>query len=734
MSFLFQSLLTVGLPLIGLPLLIHLINLRRHRRVEWAAMEFLLESEKRNKNWVLLRQLLLLLLRTIAVAALVMMLAGPIVQSDWGNLFGTSTTHHVILLDDSFSMMDRSGQMTAFKEAKRVIRLLLEQALNQEGHQKLSFLRFSSALKYKDETQSDFELDLNQTSYETFVEDLLELKATETASGPLECINLALGLPEAAEDETRIVYLISDFRTLQWKEGSEIEQAVLKLQSRVNQLHLIQCIDDLHSNLTITGLEPEAGVRAAGVETWMTLSVKNYSDQVETGLAVRLTQDGHPLPAVKFEEIAPGEEVTRRFRTVFLNSGAHQISASLESDAIEVDNVRYFSCQIPLEFPVLVVDGSRDGDDGYYLSTALSPGGNSKPGWNPRIERPEFLRKQELLDDYAAICLLDVPRLDSAAIQELEKYVESGGGLAIYLGSRVQRPFYNEHLFRNGTGLLPVAIDVPTQLLINVSEGNSDVTVSEHPLFRVFRGQRNSFLDMISVNLYYGIDKDQEFSLDGKTEVIASLKNGAPYIVEKQFGKGKVIVHLSKLSPKDTRIGVWSNWGVNPVFPVFVNELVGYLSSSRRQAEAREVGDYLELKLPESEYEAEATIHFPKSLDSLARTVIPSIQEGNLVVEAGVGDRSGIWKFGLQRRTAGLEQHLMAVNVSSEEGDLNYLDRTKLASRLKGVDYVYSLASQMRTSDTKFAGYQLQDSFLYLLLFVLLVEQWLAHRASYLSS
>jgi hypothetical protein len=61
MSFLFQSLLAIGIPLIGLPLLIHLINLRRHQRIEWAAMEFLLESQKRNKKWIVLKQLLLLL-------------------------------------------------------------------------------------------------------------------------------------------------------------------------------------------------------------------------------------------------------------------------------------------------------------------------------------------------------------------------------------------------------------------------------------------------------------------------------------------------------------------------------------------------------------------------------------------------------------------------------------------------------------------------------------------------
>ena len=50
-----------GLPVVGVPVLIHLINMLRHRRVRWAAMEFLLRSHKKNRTWVTLKQLLLLL-------------------------------------------------------------------------------------------------------------------------------------------------------------------------------------------------------------------------------------------------------------------------------------------------------------------------------------------------------------------------------------------------------------------------------------------------------------------------------------------------------------------------------------------------------------------------------------------------------------------------------------------------------------------------------------------------
>ncbi|HWL74876.1 MAG TPA: BatA domain-containing protein, partial [Burkholderiaceae bacterium] len=79
-DFVHPSLLTIGLPLIAVPILIHLINKVRQRRVRWAAMEFLLQSQRRNRTWVLLTQLLLLLLRMGAVAAVVLMVAQPVLR------------------------------------------------------------------------------------------------------------------------------------------------------------------------------------------------------------------------------------------------------------------------------------------------------------------------------------------------------------------------------------------------------------------------------------------------------------------------------------------------------------------------------------------------------------------------------------------------------------------------------------------------------------------------------
>lgn len=735
MSFAFPSILTYGWPLIALPLVIHLINLRRHRRVEWAAMEFLLESQKRNKKWIFLRQLLLMLMRTAAIALVLAMLAGPELKFQWGRFLGQGVTHHLVLLDDSFSMSDRAGQTTAFDDAKRVLSQLLDQATQQNAVQKLTVLRFSQAAEFTAGAEvAQLEQSLTRLDYEQIVAKLDKLPVAESAAGPAAAIQAALGLPEPAEAETRIVYLISDFRKEQWQGEQELAELLGELRSSAAQLQLIQCVDQSRPNLAITQLEPESGIRAAGVETWMQLTVTNYSDETASSGTATISQDGHKLPAVQFEAIPAGESVTRRFRATFPTAGAHQLQATLEVDAVELDNSRYFACEVPVEFPVLLIDGSREGDDGYYLRTALSPGGSSKPGWNPEIQRPEFLRQHEVLEQYAAICLLDVPRLNEPEVVALESYVGQGGGLAIFVGPRVQKPFYNERLYRDGEGLLPAPLSVVTQLLTTSDNEVPDLSVSDHPLFRIFGGQRNSFLAVAMVNYYYAVDAGWRPPEDGATQVLAKLRNGAPFVVDHQFGEGRVVLQLSKLSPKSTDLGSWTNWTLNPVFPVYANELIGYLSANRRQLDLHQVGTEMVLSLPESDYEPEVQIRMPRSKGSKIETITPRVVDGNYLVDAGRGDVSGIWEFELRPRDGDVEQRLVAVNVAPTEGDLHHLDREALAQQLPGLDYTFSLASQMTSQATSFAGYPLGDTFLYLLVAMLVGEQWLAYRTSYHSN
>src|SRR5271165_2281176 len=127
--FLHPAYMVAGGALISAPILIHLINRMRFKRIRWAAMEFLLKSQKRNRRRLIIEQLILLLLRIF----LVLLIAFLVARFVGGVLGATGQgTMHVVVLDDTPSMGDRWGEQgetrTAFEVGKEQIKQVAKQA------------------------------------------------------------------------------------------------------------------------------------------------------------------------------------------------------------------------------------------------------------------------------------------------------------------------------------------------------------------------------------------------------------------------------------------------------------------------------------------------------------------------------------------------------------------------------------------------------------------------------
>ncbi|HVT29950.1 MAG TPA: BatA domain-containing protein [Lacipirellulaceae bacterium] len=749
MSFLFPTLLTIGLPLIGVPILIHLINLRRQQRIRWAAMQFLLESQKRNRRWILFKQLLLLATRMAVVAILVLMLAHLMLRNQWLSLLGRGTTHHIVLLDDSYSMSDHWNDTSALAEGKRAVEAIVDQAAQQPDRQLITLLRFSEAAQLSAGAQPKVFAEPVNDAFRSKLESLLAgLEPSQTDVGPADALKAIPRLPLAAGDQTLILYLVSDYRARQFDSATEIRKllADLKEKEHVAQIHLVRCVREARPNLAITSLKPASGVRAAGVDMWMNVTVANYGDAPARGVAVQLEQDGDAVPGLVLDDIPPHDQITHRFLVQFAGIGGHSLTASLGADAVAVDNRRYFACDLPAARPVLIIDGSKDGVGGHQLSLALAPGGNTRTGWQPHVEPPSFLADATRLNQQAAVCLLDVPRLADDELQALESYVRSGGGVAFFLGPETERKYYNDRLYDAGRGIFPAPLKLPTQLM---DRGNTpDVQVSQHPLFHVFAGERNSFLPLLMVNYYYALEDNWRPPNDGSVQVIARLRNNEPLVIEKQIGQGRVVAQLTKLSSGDTPLGKWTNWSVNPVFPVLANELASHLAASREVDPLYNIGDNLTVTVDERKYDPHVRFILPASTASAdaksgrTRTARRALTRPEVVVDATAsGDhltaklehvaKSGIYDAELQPTNGPIEHRMFAVNVPNGEGDLAISAKPSIAKQLAGVDYQTHDANDMLLSAHQMAGFQMTDALLVALIVMLLIEQLLAYMASY---
>jgi hypothetical protein len=126
MSFL-QPWLLAALPLVALPIVIHLINQRRFQTIRWAAMMFLLAAQRMARGYSRLRQWLIMLFRMLVVAGLVLAVSRPLARGWLGSVAGGKADTTIVLLDRSPSMQEQAtggGQSKLETGLRQLVRIL----------------------------------------------------------------------------------------------------------------------------------------------------------------------------------------------------------------------------------------------------------------------------------------------------------------------------------------------------------------------------------------------------------------------------------------------------------------------------------------------------------------------------------------------------------------------------------------------------------------------------------
>src|SRR5262245_35801449 len=130
---------------VAVPIIIHLLNKRRFRIVEWAAMRFLLAAQRKNSRRMRIEQLILLIVRCLIVLLVVLAMASVTgwAEAAWrwlnpaggrGILATGARTHKVLVLDGSFSMALKSGDATCFEAARQKALQVVEQGGGGDGY------------------------------------------------------------------------------------------------------------------------------------------------------------------------------------------------------------------------------------------------------------------------------------------------------------------------------------------------------------------------------------------------------------------------------------------------------------------------------------------------------------------------------------------------------------------------------------------------------------------------
>ncbi|MDO4569014.1 MAG: BatA domain-containing protein [Planctomycetia bacterium] len=746
-----------GLLFLAAPLLIHLINLLRRRRIEWGAMEFLLAAFKRHRTRVRMKELLLLLMRLAAVALMVLLVAQPVLKNRLGALAGGIKTHHIFVLDDSFSMGDTDGEKSVFQTAKNVLTQFAEESAQLPVAQQFTLLRTSQARPAH--IRPDFQAQRIDSNFVQQVRSILgTFEPSHESAGPTAGLNAVEEIAPETDDENRIVYVLSDFRKRDWFENSDLSRRLEELKEKGVPVRLIDCANVERPNLAISNLVPMAGTRAAGTPLFMSVDVRNFGDTPATNVVVhpetRANGESQTLPAIRIPEIPPGGVVSERFAVRFPLAGSHTIAAALDPDAVMDDNYVCASVDFPAFESVLVIESTSALDaksPARTLATALSPGGSVNTGLSIRIESPRFLATNPL-DDFSVIYLADVATLDPQGVAALEEFLQNGGGVCIFAGQNTD-PIFAQKWYREGKGFFPALLRQPTDLAVDYLQKIPDVRVSEHPIFRIFSGKTSALLNSVNIAQYYSLEDESLENLipmeddvssaqrrsasnaaggeldhesgSADVRIIAALRNNAPLVLEKRYGRGWVILFLTSVDSS------WNNWSRgNPSYVVMLLQLQAYLASSRHSEETLCVGEKISFEYSPEEFSPEVRFLTPEGEPLRTIQSVPQ-KNGQLLAESEWIATPGVYSAEMVPKKNAYPKRFFAINVDAKEGDVAKISSEELAQSLKTAAYEFFSSADFRLGTDVDPGFRLSDWLLYLLALWLLLEMLLATSASY---
>jgi hypothetical protein len=538
--FLNPAYLAAGSALVSLPILIHLINRMRFKRVRWAAMEFLLKSQKRNRRRLIIEQLLLLALRCLLVLLTVLLVSRYLFSFA---MFEPQNTLHVVVLDDSLSMSDQWKEEGEDKDSFKLGKDLIVKEIARNAAQARTAQRLT--LVYLSEPGTiRFDQRLNEQSTQELQKVLADAQDTSLRLDIAKGIEAAKTLFDKVPQDQRILHLISDFRQRDWTEpdAAGLFKRLEELAAAKVRVNLVDAAhpyrSDLqpaplyHDNLAVVELRPETRIAARNTPVQFMVTVANYgtSERKNVRVAVKVN-GGERLEGSVAMTIPAGGSKSEPFQVSFDQLGFNQVSANLEKEEVGLqgDNTRYAVIDVRKQVPVLIIDGDpangqKPGGDRFHLQTLLTAAHNYEvvPGAVEDLEKPD-------LDRYSSVYLLNVRELGKKARENLENYVGAGGSVAFFMGDLVRADQYNKDLYRDGKGIFPVPLaDRPSaEIQPDLSGSQLQIIVRNeaNPIFAdVWQPKLRTIFNFLPIKRYYPAPR-RNWPETSRVEELVTLPN-----------------------------------------------------------------------------------------------------------------------------------------------------------------------------------------------------------------
>jgi uncharacterized membrane protein len=683
-----------GLLAAGIPIVIHLLNLRKLKKIEFSTLLFLKELKKNKIRKIQLKQWLLLALRILVILFLVMAFSRPTIKGiSIGGTTSLAKTTAIFILDDTYSMSVVGDNGSYFNQAKSLLRTHLGQL--HEGDD-------AAIILLSDLNKQDAQLSKDIVSLKKQLDDI----HLSSVSGYLHpAMVKAASLFGTSNNFNKELYLFTDMQKTELMKDSAYSNLGELLNERVN-IYLFPFKGKDIFNIGIDSLRFNTVVLGKDKPFQVSVFLTNYSDADSRNTVVSLFLNGERT-AQKGISLSRHKSTELQLESTFKKAGLQEVVAEIEDDAIMLDNKAYASVVVPEKVNIGIFE--NDKSDSRFLRLALEAGDSSHTFIFD--ERNISQTSSVNLMNYDVIFLLGGSR--NIAADRLSQYITNKGNIFIAPGANTSLEDFNHTL---------AAFELPECKGLRKANDkawayeellNIDFT---HPLLTgIFKSSAAP-----------GIESPQFYSHfilgnDGTAKNILGLSDKSVLLCEYKRSGGKILVLASAISPE------WTNFPYKSFFVPFAFSSVFYLSSQRAEETPQFTG-------------ATITIPQDKGKSSAVKIIRPDKTEDMLLADDKTYD--GGLKYNKTNIPGNYDilldknvRHVIPVNHNPIESATDSYSENELTTYLSKLNFkghlITILPQENGVEKIKQARYgtELWKLFIILALITALIEMWVAHTS-----
>lgn len=535
-----------GILAASIPVIIHLFNLRKLKKIEFSTLAFLKELQKNKIRKIKLKQWILLALRVLIILFIVMAFARPALQSiQIGGTTSAAKTTAVFVLDDTYSMSVVDQKGSYFNQAKEITNQIISQL--QEGDE-IGLVLVSNHSKEQKLT----------SNFSEFIKNLDQLDLSYSSGDLNSSITKAAQLISESKNFNKEIYVISDFQKNKIT-NEKIKNDLSELLNDKVRLYSFDLSDQNVFNLSVDELKINNQIFEKDKPVSFSVTITNNSKQDVSSAVVSLFMNDERAAQKSFD-VATKQSVIVEIETTPKTTGFIDVIAEIETDEIEQDNKRFANLFIAEKINVGLF--AENLNDLTFVDLALQTAGDGKY----EIERKNVnqLTTQQL-SKYQTIIISANAILSGA--EQLQSYLGNGGGIILFPSSTNDIAAYNKTLaqFNIGSSLALVG-----KLNSNDLKIKFDKTDFSHPVFQnIFKNEDKKKYESPELNAYY--------KMSSTGNQIISLIDVSSFLNEIKIGKGKVFVFNSP------PVLSWNDFAVKSIFAPLMNNSVAYLSTINRE-------------------------------------------------------------------------------------------------------------------------------------------------------